>query len=365
MTAMQVSALPWAEIRNEIVVGPITFWHYASHAKRRVTDVALRGHLDRYFRSYVDHEGKPVETISVCSHRPDDFRILDSREWLELRSAVDILIFASIAPQTRLAVTRNNRTWGPPSANRFELITQNFQVGDDHIAVKAGSLLSAGYQIGQITFPEPWAMGGGLFDYDKRLLDGFDKVFAPGFPATIRDCLFRSLEWYRLAHMEGAEVSELSRIVMLATAFEILLQFPQERKRQHFIEYAESVIASPLFIKGTRTNPRGKSFTYSLAGCWASDFYELRSKIVHGDAVTNAELVYQNWITHFVVADLVFWECIVRILFDHGCLGDDVRSCAQDFNKLGPGTEGPSCLDAVMRSFLGFERVHKALGWLP
>ncbi|HYK87231.1 MAG TPA: hypothetical protein VE398_00565 [Acidobacteriota bacterium] len=304
-----------------------------------------------------------METISVCSHGPDDFRVLTAGEWLELRSAVDVLIFSSVAPQTRLAVIRNNRSWGPPSANRFELITQNFQVGDDHVAVRAGSLLSAGYQLGQITFPEPWAMGGGLFDYDKRLLDGFNKVFEPAFPAATRDRLFRSLEWFRLAHMEGAEVSDLSRIVMLATAFEILLQFPQEGKRQHFIKYAESVIASPAFKTGVRMNPRGKSFTYSLAGCWASDFYELRSKIVHGDAVTSTEVVYKDWITQFVVADMVFWECMVRTLFDHGCLGDDVRSCAKDFDKLGSGT--PSCVDTVIRSFLGFEEMHGALGWLP
>jgi hypothetical protein len=199
---------------------------------------------------------------------------------------------------------------------------------------------------------------------DSNLLQGLGKCLSPQFSGDVRERIFRSLEWFRMAHMEGNEVSAFSKIVMMATAFEIFLQFPREGKRRHFVNFMEIRIASSKFNKDVRTSENRKSFNLSLAGCWAWDFYELRSRIIHGDQVADEELRYRNWLTHLIVADLVFLECVKRELFEQQCIGDDIRKCANEWDDAFPENQTDTSTEQLARWFLGFDDVHKALGWL-
>lgn len=361
---LQVSFLPWLELSTSLTLGPVTFWPFPAEAGLRINDQNTRNHLAKYFRCYVGHEGHPVKTLAVCSHGNTDFRVLNEPENQQLRRAVDALLFSDIAPQSKVAVCTNNPTMGPASSNVFELTTQNFRPGSDDIAVRAGSVLSGGWKIGHIVFPKPWETGGMLGSPDSKLLQGLGKCLSPQFSSDARERIFRSLEWFRMAHMEGNKVSAFSKIVMMATAFEIFLQFPRVGKRQHFVNFMESRIASTEFKKDVRTNENGKSFNLSLAGCWAWDFYELRSRIVHGDQVANEELQYRDWLTHLIVADLVFLESIKRELFEQQCIGDDVRDCAKEWDNAFPDNRPDASTEQLARWFFGFDDVHKALGWM-
>jgi len=287
----------------------------------------LRSYLDRYFESYVDNKGQSVDTITVCSYQNTNFLELKDGEFKDLRSCSDAIIFSVIAPQAKNAVCANNNSFGPPSSDAFELITQNFQMDNDYVHVRAGSLLSAGRKIGEVIFSRPWSMGGSFGIPDSEIVKGFGKCFSLGFPQEFKERLFRSLEWFRLAHTESEQISELSKIVMVATGFEILLEFPKDGKRRYFTDYVENNISSDKFARGTRTDHKGKSFEMSLASCWAWDFYNLRSTIVHGDSVPYQDLIFRDWITHLIVSDLVFLECTKRELFRNKCIGDDVYSC--------------------------------------
>jgi hypothetical protein len=244
-------------------------------------------------------------------------------------------------------------------------VTQNFRPASDNLAVQAGSLLRGGWKIGEITFPKPWATGGALWNFEEKVIKGFDKCFSAEFSADVREHLFRSLEWFRMAHVEGGQVSELSKVVMMSTGFEILLQLPREGKRKQFVDYMEKHIASSCFHKDNRTTDMGKSFTLSLVGCWAWDFYELRSRIVHGDLIPSNDLIYRDWITHLIVADLVFLECVKREFFEHKCIGNNVRSHAKKLDKLFPNEPEGASIEPLARWFLGFNNVHRALGWIP
>lgn len=220
-------------------------------------------------------------------------------------------------------------------------------------------------KIGEITFSKPWSMGGSFGKPNEDLISAFSKCFPYEFPKDIRERLFRSLEWFRLAHTESEQISDLSKVVMVATGFEILLKFPQNGKRRYFVEYMERNISSADFNRGIRTNHKGKDFDMSLAACWAWDFYDLRSKIVHGEAVPYSELIFRDWITHLIVSDLVFLECVKRELFKNKCIGRNVYECADKITKSAIEDEKHAVTEALARWFLGFKEVHKALGWLP
>ena len=255
---LQISFLPWMLLK-ETRIGPVTFWPFCEGYKARIKDEAIREHLLKYFQCYVDHDGRPVETITVCTHEPLNFRALSGEEHRELRNAVDALIFSTIAPQTKSAVCANNKSMGPPSTDAFQLISQNFLPGNDHIAVRSGTTLSGGWEIGEIVFPEPWSMGGVFGTPDKELVKGFDKILQPTFSADLRERVFRSLEWFRLAHVEGDDVSPLSKVVMMATAFEIILQVPKTRNKKGWIaEKLDSWCTTSDYLKETRKQKKGQ-----------------------------------------------------------------------------------------------------------
>ena len=361
---LEISFLPWAGLQESVELGPVAFWSYHNEATYRIEDVEVRGYLDRYFKSYVDHQGRSVKTITVCSVGDVDCRQFSDEEYRHVRDAVNALVFAAIAPSVVGTVCSGNYSVGPPSADAFELITQRFILGDDHIAVRAGSLLSGGLRIGKVSFSKPWAMGGGLWRIVPELLMGLRARYSKAIAPEILERIRLSLDWFRLAHIDGAGVSVLTKVIMMVCAFEILLAFPEDRKKWYFARYMDNNIASDKFLRDERYTRSGKARPLTLAGCWAFDFYELRSRIVHGEAVTAAEMVYKGEITSLIAADVVFWECVKRLLFELECIGDDVRACSKRFDEIYPESPAGGILDHIGRSMLGFNETHEALGWV-
>ena len=79
-------------------------------------------------------------------------------------------------------------------------------------------------------------------------------------------------------------------------------------------------------------------------------------------------LIYKDWITHLIVADLVFWECMQQELFSHGCIDDDLytdeRNVDKILDELFPDEPQGRSVRTLTNRFLGFNDVHKALGWI-
>jgi len=361
----QVSFLPWADIREEFQIGPINFWHF-SDADKKINDKDILNHLKEYFKSYVDYQGNPVETIVICSYENKNFKPLTNNEYNNLKSVVNALIFSVIAPAVKNAVCANNRSMGPPSAEIYELIYQNFNLGNKIIAVQAGSTKHI-WELGQVKFSQPWASGGFLRSPDKELIRGFSNLYNKNIPQETRERIFRSLEWFRFAHVENDLVSSLSKLVMMATAFEILLQVPNIPNKKKFIaEKLEKQVISSKLIRQSRRDSKGN--TYNKLGWWAWDFYDLRNKIVHGDHIPLKLLKYKmptkQWISHYIVSDLIFLECVKRELFGLGCIGDSARECARKFDEAFPNDHEPQSTLHMAEWFLGFNDVYRSLGWV-
>lgn len=367
---MQIWFMPWAGLTSELQLGPITFWPYKTAAKTKISNKSIRDHLDRYFACYVDHKGLSVETITVCSHGVSDFRGLTDRESLETRSAVDALIFSIISSGIKNAVCIDNRSMGPPSADRYQLLVQNFQPGSDDISVQAGSLHSGGWKIGAISFPKPWHMGGSSDRPDQELVQGFDKTFKKGFPSSLRSRLFRSLEWFRYTHTESDEVPTVAKIVMMATAFEIILDVPNVQNKSDWIaKELENKCTDHRSLRQIRKDRKGGKLNRSKLGWWAWDFYKLRNAIVHGDSIKPKLLQYRSivkdWLSQLIVADLVFWEYVSRELYSRKCIGGNARACSTHLDKLFPNEPAGTTERSIANWFLGFDEVHQSLGWLP
>jgi hypothetical protein len=370
MYPKQVWFMPWAGLNKELTIGPIMFSSFSA-ARSHVPDKTLREHLERYFRCYIDHQGQPVQSVTIASHGAIDFRELGQQESSEIRAGVDALLFSTICPTTKAAVCGNNNTMGPPSAERYQLLAQNFNLGDDHVAVRAGSVLSGGWKIGEISFPMPWSLGGSFGTPESELVTGFSKIFDSTFPLDVKERLLRSLEWFRFAHVESDEISLLSKVVMMATAFEIILDVPPEAsdKSGWIADEVAKRCASQESLMETRKDRKGNDQSRAKVRWWAWDFYKLRNAIVHGDTVDPKRLRYQaperDWLTQLIVADLVFWELVTRELYEAGSIGQNIRDCAGEWSKAFPEETAGGLDEQLARWFLGFDEVHRSLGWLP
>ena len=105
-------------------------------------------------------------------------------------------------------------------------------------------------------------------------------------------------------------------------------------------------------------------YDLSLPGCWAWDFYNLRSRIVHGDQVQPQHLIFDGWITHLIVADLMFLLCMQALLFELKVLGDGLRRTAAELRNIA-GAQDPVAEweRQLARTHFGYRNVHGALGW--
>ena len=215
----------------------------------------------------------------------------------------------------------------------------------------------------------PWYLGGSFGSPNDAIIQEFDRTFRKSIPEDFRDRLFRALEWFRLAHTEPDKVSSVSKVVMMATAFEIVLNLPMVGdKSVRFADEPEKRCAITQSQRQTRLDKKGKNQTRTKVAWWGWDFYkQLRNAIVHGDAIRPRQLKYlyrtRTWLSKLIVADLVFWQCVTKDLYNHGCIGFEARSLSASLNKLFPDEPSGSAEHFCVESFFQFDDVHRASGW--
>jgi len=360
-----IAYLPWADLHEEFAIGPVSFWPFYAKAEEKIPDAQMRADLTRFFETFVDNIGKPVKTVVACSISDVGFRRFTIEEWQAINAAVDCLVFAAIVTGTKNGVCANNNSMAPPSADRFDLGARWVWPAHDGLVVKTENSTQF-WSHGEYKITRPVSIGGSFAGSYGPLLQGLGRTFGGDFPPDIRERLFRALEWFRFAHTESTAVSWLHKVIMMATAFEIFLEFPERGQTAYFAEQVDKRLRLKDSFLVKRTDSKGTEHEACMAAWWAWDFYDLRSRIVHGDAVTAEDLQYKDWITHLIVADLVLLELVKRLLYEHGCIGEKLQNHVERFASL--SSEPPEAIEEALLPGilgLGLEDVHEALGWIP
>ena len=363
--SIAIAYLPWADLDEEFAIGPVSFWPFYAKAEEKIPDAQIRTDLTRFFETFVDNIGKPVKTVVACSIGDTGFRQFTIEEWQDIIAAVDCLIFAAVATGTKSGVCAKNRSMAPPSADRFDLCARWIWPIRDGVVVKTENSTNI-WSHGEYKITQPVSVGGSFMGNYRPFLEGLGRTFNSTFPTHVRQRLFRSLEWFRFAHTESTAVSRLHKVVMMSTAFEIFLEFPNYGKTGHFVREIDGRMRMEDSFLVARKDNKGNKYQVCKAAEWAAQFYDLRSRIVHGDAVTAEDLQYKDRISHLIVADLVLLELVKRLLFEHRCIGDKVRRRAAEWAE----NSSDSIEDfeqVILPGFLGLdiEDVHEALGWIP
>ncbi len=361
----QVFFMPWIGIKAAIRIEKCEVWPFTpAELATRISNTELQTHLQRYFDCYVDHSGSPVKTVAVCFYEGRNFTRLRDSEAANVQFVADIIMLSAIAKELRAYYCLNNNVI-PPSSDRFQLLTQMFTPGDDNVAVSSGKCISGGWRIGDIKFSRPWCLGGAFLALDEGLIEAFNIVFSKDFPKADREKLRKSLEWFRLARTESEAVTEESKIVMMATALEIILDVPETEVSKQFA-IARWLDANCSYSASIRRLWKGQPpAEHSLLGHWSRSFYACRNKIVHGSIPSTLLHTTNNGknIPHLDIAALVFWECIVRKLYDRGAFKEVHELIEATLPTEEAGVDDQ--MKQLLMNLFHFGRVHRAFGWLP
>lgn len=360
----QVHFLPWAGLDRPLKVGRVTIEPWLS-VRSRLQKQAI-AFLDPYFARYVKNDGAAVSDIALVFSGNDAVADISSQQRQLLRRAVDALAFASILAHLRVIVRTQNTSFGVPNSERFQLITQNFAPGQYSVAVLSGGVTHA-WTLSAIHFCIPWCVGGSMDQVDEDLLKALGLILNRRRGAALRERLFRALEWFRLAHTGSDDTDSTSRLVMMATAFEVLLEPPNPFQKRSAMGEALTVLTERPNLKTKTVKIAKKTYKFNAPAVWLDKFYQIRNSIVHGDRVRQQSLRYavsgRPWLTHLHVADLVMWEIVVWELVTVKLLGQNALHLAKVFAKFGSGKPTSELIRQITASNLDIDAMHQDLSW--
>jgi hypothetical protein len=310
--------LPYLPLEKEIRIGNMLFWPFHPLKGKYVNDAAILLQLEKVFRSYVDRSGGVTQSITIASIGKPQFRQFSGAELDNVDSAVKILAFASMMNIQYGYQYRNSEN--------FQLYWQEFIPGEDMISMThrfrrqafGGYVQKLGpYKLEQVKFVQPESvLLAAATEISPGMLAGLEKILTRKGIDGDADRILRSLEWFYFSHFDIRDIPDTSVVVMMATAFESLLNLPFRGKTHEFAKTIEHCLVSKAGFLDTAASLRTsrllgtKTYSYTKAGWWAYEFYGLRSEIVHG---VTWNLMYEGK-SQLEIADLVFIEVLKRKL---------------------------------------------------
>lgn len=361
----QVHFLPWAGITTTIKVGRVTIEPWRTVRTRLARPAAA--FLASYFARYRTNTGSAVRDIALAFLGNDPIADLSVSQRHFLRRAVDALTFASLLPDLLAIVRSQNPSFGVARSERFQLITQLFQTGQTSIGVVSGGIMQV-WGLRQIHFCAPWCVGSGQYRTDEELLKALGCILNGGRGAPLRERLFRALEWFRLAHAGSDDMDDSSRLVMMATAFEVLLEPPNPFQKRSAMGEALTQLTHDLQLKTANITIAKKQYTFTAPAVWLDAFYQVRNSIVHGDKVKQKSLRHplpgRPWLTHLHLADFVMWEIVLWELVAAKLVAKHAAKTAAAFAKLGSGRATLSLIRTITADSLGIDGLHRSLSWI-
>lgn len=289
---MQMAFFPYIQVKEDIGLGNFILWSFYERNDKYIGNPQVKEYLKRYFGRYFDcYNDKLLRTITILSPKGEIgiFRELTSEEKSRVWKIAHILAFTAVSYPCIF----------PVNSDAFLVYLQNFTPSEDGVAIH-GTYYS---KLNLVKFMKPPYIKKGILpinSLDSKLLEALGQAsLVKEDKVTTR--IMRSLEWYYYAHSEAESISEFSKIVMMSTAFEMLLDLPED-KRRNFRKRISDLVDSMLDE-------------------WAKEFYDLRSAIVHG-ALMNVERLWyksdKNNKPHLQVADRVFRVVVKKKLCEKG-----------------------------------------------
>ncbi|MBP7774164.1 hypothetical protein KA078_00055 [Candidatus Woesebacteria bacterium] len=324
----QITYIPYIPLQKDTEIdfgGGLVVWHFNSLAEQKIPDPATRNFIKNLLDANVEGSfQKKIEGIGVVSIGDTDFRAFSTEEMTMVQEVKLLLFLCRISRSNTTILGTDSDGWSLATSENFEPVYQNFQIGNDHISESAGYIINmgiGGYTVSEKKFYKPShvvisAYGMGSFDNElfKQLLKARKrrkKLLRRILRAT--DLLFQ-------AYYNSTNVSRNARILLIAAAFETLLDL-LENARKYFKEEVErrcDLPKEPRYRHYFRTrNGIKRDKNRSMKVLWADSFFDLRNQIVHGSIVPEEMYQFRNTERHLDIS-ILFFLLLVKSLLNEG-----------------------------------------------
>lgn len=289
--------------------------------RKSITDRPLRSHLSslmRMYRSSASSEWGGVQRgIGILTVGGQQFVPLDEPGQRAVEEFRAMLFLCSLSSGVhRVGPNAGHSLF---TTENFSVVYQNFQVGKNSLSESSGTILtltSIGYRIGSTKFVKPgYVPSPSRFEYDETLLHSLARL-RRGDARLLRR-ITRAASAFCESYHNSPALDVNARILLQASAFEILLDLPEKAPRKEFKNRVEELCA--------RAGDRRISYVYriwgqkhresrTVFGLWAERFYQLRNGIVHGDSLSRRDYVFRGAQHHVLIAAHVFVACTKALI---------------------------------------------------
>ncbi|HEU0080825.1 MAG TPA: hypothetical protein VFQ72_02280 [Candidatus Paceibacterota bacterium] len=301
---------PYLTMRDveEIDFGFIKIWNFDKKKDAYISDPALKAKITQILANY-QSQFYPVRGIGIASIGTNDFRKFTPEEAADLHTAKYILFISALA-YNNLHTANVNIGHAMFSSENFESMIFSMVLDSEYMSEPGGfviNMLHGGIEISKNLQKTPsYILNPSRLNLDVDLFNTLIKL-RKRRPKFFKR-LISAIEVFYESYYNSPQVSEKARILLLTSAFEMLLQsepgagrektknfialhanVPEDRKYSYYSERRGGVVRE----SGTRKE------------IWADRFFSLRNHIAHGDIVPKTEFLYKSQ-RHFDIAPLFF-----------------------------------------------------------
>lgn len=317
----RVYFLPWLHLLEPITIGKVTFEPYVQKPRIAGKEKQLRAEIENLFKFYAATDGQPIKEMIICSHSDTGLLIANEEQEEEVKNARNILAFIAICDKISALVEQYANA---VPVNVSMKCSDIFQLPSKRITGKKTFQFKAGQNIiwcDPMSYPmfhQPWETLSNEIKPDyffKNLVGFFNNWLVCPIGKIRRMRILRSLDLFYLSHIESIQSDIYSKVVIMATVLEILLGIGRGPKRINVAKKLDR-LCPDSFATATRTIGK-KKHSFSKLAWWGYGFYSLRNKIVHGNKISTADVIYLKSIPHVFIADLVYkYALILRLTKD-------------------------------------------------
>ena len=300
---MQVTYLPYLHmLKHPEMDFPdlnIKVWNYGACKDKYISDANTKSILDALMASNVYH-GRSIDDMGIISIGNIDFREFTQDE-RALCNEVRILLFAGALFWGALSDPGPNKGHHMTTSENFDAVWQNFSLEDNgRMGIVSVSIVvkrDMGYRVSDLLFnrpeyvPTPTQFRGNddiiklLLRLRKRQKRLYRRIMS-------------ALEIVMQAYYNDIKVPESARILLMASAYEMLFDLPEDSQRKILKEKFKElfVLKSDPKRRYKSARPKGGFVIEeeSIKVMWVDQFYSLRNLIIHGGKVKNSNYMFLN-----------------------------------------------------------------------
>lgn len=325
--------------RADIKVNRLHLFNFWQFKDQYIPNPQIRERMRQFCELYVDTSQNVLQTMTIAVIDENyEFAVLTDDQMDDIRKYASGILLTSLG--------KNSDDCGNFHSccvsEHFLYFFQEFDLALSYMTYTSGSYVrtkNMASDINKTRFVRPDYVSGTLMHfYDKRLYQAFANA-VDAHDATL-EYLYTVLDWVKYAFLNSEGYSYESRVVMMATGFEVFFHIPRNDKSKVFAERLEALLGVDGYdiydehyntiqtglTRTTKMDGAGKVKCYrgnvpinlTVYGWWAREFYDLRSKIVHNGVVQHSDLVNHKDAQYLKVSLRMMLFCFFKLLADKG-----------------------------------------------